>query len=288
MRLVVVLAVLISVAAQAHAEGPRQSRYGPTTPRQEAAAVAAATVRYEGPMLGWAGKREIVAAAVAAPTAAAPTLPAPVASWAGYQTPPVPPAYTPPPAPMSAPPSAPLPTSLYATPRAAQPMAPQPVASRGPAQAAAPAAVDWSNYRSSRVAPLGATNPPAPAPAPANLYAQPIAAQPIARPAATTPPPPSAPQPRPQPQQVAAANTGGPGARFYSVDREYGMTPDAIPPAGADTRVLITATDPPPEAKDAVPMHGSADWLAAGVRGDDEDDSSTSKDRRAKTRDEAL
>jgi hypothetical protein len=193
---------------------------------------------------------------------------------------------------MAAPPSAPLPTSLYATPRAAQTMAPQPVATRAPAPApaATPVAVDWSNYRSSRVAPLGATN----APAPANLYAQPIASQPIARPAAqpaaqptaTTPAPPPASQPRPQ--QVAAANTGGPGARFYSVDREYGMTPDAIPPAGADARVLITATDPAPEAKDAVPMHGSADWLAAGVRGDDEDDSSTSKDRRAKTRDEAL
>ena len=41
---------------------------------------------------------------------------------------------------------------------------------------------------------------------------------------------------------------------------------------------------PPPE--DATPVHGSADWLAAGVAGDDDQDDSAS--RRAKTRNQAL
>jgi hypothetical protein len=275
MRLVVVLAVLISVAAQAHAEdsrapGPRESRYGPTTPRQAAVAVAAATVRYDGPMLGWAGKRQ-ASPVLPEPQASAPTRPTPIAGWAGYQATPVPSAYAPPP-PSAAP--AP-PTSLYAAPRAAQPTTPQPVTPRPSPVTYAPATptptVDWSNYRSARVTAAAST----PAQAPVNFQAQPTARQPVA-----TPPPP------PQPRQVAAVNTNAAGARFYSVGREYGLTPDVIPPAGPDTRVLITASEPPPEAKDAVPQHGSADWLAAGVNGDGDDDSSAA--RRAKTRDQAL
>jgi hypothetical protein len=263
MRLVVVLAVLISVAAQAHAAGPRESRYGPTTPRQAAVAVAAATVRYDGPMLGWAGKRQ-ASSVLSEPQASAPTRPTPIAGWAGYQATPVPSAYAPPPSAAPTPP-----TSLYAAPRAAQPTAPR----ASPAAYAPAPTVDWSNYRSSRVAAAPSTNAPAPAP----LQAQPAVRQPVAAP---NPPPP------PQPRQVAAVSTGAAGARFYSVGREYGLTPDVIPPAGPDTRVLITASEPPPEAKDAVPQHGSADWLAAGVNGDDDDDSSAA--RRAKTRDQAL
>jgi hypothetical protein len=257
MRLAILLPVLICVAAPAHAEGARENRYGPVTPRQQAAAVAAATARYDGPMLGWANKRQ-PQAEVSAPVEPVPTRPAPLANWAGYQgapaTPPPPTSITPAP-----------PSSLYAAPR------PSPVA----AVQTAPAPVkDWSNYRSARV-----TTPPASAPAPAaappaNLYAQPIARQPIAA------PPPA------QPRQVAAANTGATGARYYSVSREYGLAPDALPPAGPDSRVLITATEPPPEARDTVPMHGSADWLAAGVRGDD-DDQDDSAARRAKARNQA-
>ena len=275
MRVVVLLAVLTSVAAQAHAEGPRaagprESRYGPTTPRQAAVAVAAETARYDGPMLGWAGKRQ-ASFAVPAPQASAPTRPAPIAGWAGYQATPVSPAYTPPPA--SAPP-----TSLYATPRAAQPTAPQPVAPRPSPVAYAPPtpapAVDWSNYRSTRVTPAAQAN----APTSTALQVQPAVRQPVAAPTPPTPP---------QPRQIAAVNTGSAGARFYSVGREYGLTPDAIPPAGPENRVLITASEPPPEAKDAVPQHGSADWLAAGVNGDDGDDDSSAA-RRAKTRDQAL
>ncbi|WP_165185611.1 hypothetical protein [Caulobacter soli] len=232
MRLALLLPVLISVAAPAHAEGARESRYGPTTPRQASAAAAA---RYDGPMLGWAQKRQ-ASTNIATPTAPARTQPAPLAPWAGYQATPAPVAYAQPVAPA---PTAPLPTSLYATPRAPSSSGTAPAPTPPPAK-------DWSSYRSSRVT-------------------------------AVAPPP---------PQQVAVANTGA-TARYYSVDRDYGLTPDAVPPAGPDNRVLVTATEPPPEPKDAVPMHGSADWLAAGARGDD-DDNDDSAARRAKARNEGL
>lgn len=238
MRLALFLTVLISVAAPAYADGVRESRYGPTTPRRPIAAAA----RYDGPMLGWANKRQ-GSTVPAASTATASTNPAPLASWAGYQAAPA--AYAPAPAPATQTP----PTSLYAAPR------PSPVAS---VSAAAPAsAKDWSSYRSSRVANV--------APAPV-----------------TTPLPPA------PPLQLAAANTGATGAtgaRYYSVARDYGLTPDAAPPPGPDTRVLITASEPPAEPRNAVPIHGSADWLAAGVTGDDDNDDAG--DRRAKTRNEA-
>ncbi|SFJ07028.1 hypothetical protein [Caulobacter sp. UNC279MFTsu5.1] len=253
MRLVLLLPVLFSVAAPAYAEGARESRYGPSTPRQ---APVAAAARYDGPMLSWANKRQPSTEAAAPATSAAPAQPAPLAAWAGYSTPPPPVAYTQAPAPVAAaPPAAPprrtaaaLPTSLYAAPR------PAPVAAATPGPAK-----DWSGYRSPRMA----TAAPAPAPAP----------------------PPAAPAP-PPPRQVAAANTGVAGARFYSVARESGLTPDPIPPAGPDHQVLITTDAPPPQAQDATPMHGSADWLAAGARGGDDDDDSAT--RRAKTRNEGL
>lgn len=221
MRLPLLLLVLLSLAAPAYADGARESRYGPTTPRQ---ANVAATARYDGPMLGWSNKR----------TAAAPTpAPAPVAYAPQTYAPQAYASQTY--APATA--AAPLPASLYA--------APTPAAAPTPVPAAAPGAKDWSAYRSARVSP-----------------------------AATTP------------QPVASAETGGTGARFYSVDRDYGLTPDRAPAATPDNRVLIATTEPPPEPKDAVPMHGSADWLAAGVAGDDDQDDSAS--RRAKTRNEAL
>ena len=233
MRLALLLPVLICVAAPAYAEGARESRYGPTTPRQTNAAAAA---RYDGPMLGWSNKRQVSTAV--APSTSDPIRPAPLTNWAGYQ-PQAAPAPVPAPAAYAPPvPNAPaLPTSLYASPRpAAAPSAP-----------AAPApAKDWSTYRSSRV---------------------------------------SAAAPAPQP--IALAGAGTTGARYYSVDRPYGLTPDAVPPPGPDTRVLISAGEPPPEPKDATPIHGSADWLAGGVTGDD-DTADDSASRRAKTRNEAL
>ena len=201
MRFALLLPVMLCVAVPAYAEGARESRYGPTTPRQASAAAAA---RYDGPMLGWANKRQ---ASSAAPGAAsdAPARPTPTAAWAGYQ-----PASTAP-SPAAQSPAA-LPTSLYST-------------------------------------------PPAAAPA----------------------------------RQVAALNAmppGETGARFYSVGRDSGLTPDPIPPVGPDHQVLITADAPAPTAEDTTPMHGSADWLAAGARGDDDDDDSAA--RRAKTRNEGL
>jgi hypothetical protein len=227
MRLALLLPVLFSVAFPAYAEGVRESRYGPTTPRQ--ASVAAAAARYDGPMLGWASKRQ-APTEVAAPATSAPAQPAPLAARTVYNTTPAAPAQA-------------LPTSLYAAPRPATAVAATPVAAK-----------DWSSYRSSRMTGVAPASTPVSAPA-------------------------SAPA---QPRQIAAA-TGGGTARFYSVDRDYGLTPDAVPPAGPDNRVLVTATEPPPEPKDATPIHGSADWLAAGVSGND-DDNDDSATRRAKTR----
>jgi hypothetical protein len=267
MRLALLLPVLFCVAAPAHAEGARESRYGPTTPRQ-AAAVAAAVpvVRYDGPMLSWANKRQ-PSTDIAAPIPAesAPAQPAAVAAWAGYNAPPAPPrpvapvAYAPPP-PAPAVRSKALPASLYAPPR------PAPVAAATPGPAK-----DWSGYRSVRMA--TAASAPAPTPISAPTRAQ--AATPAPAPAAASPPP----------RQMAAASPGVTGARFYSVARESGLTPDPIPPAGPDRQVLITTEAASAPAEDAAPAHGSADWLAAGARGDDDDDSAT---RRAKTRNEGL
>ncbi|MBO9711179.1 MAG: hypothetical protein J7521_23515, partial [Caulobacter sp.] len=176
MRLALLLPVLFCVAAPAYAEGARESRYGPTTPRQDTVAAAA---RYDGPMLGWANKRQAQAAS-AAPAASVAAQPAPLAAWAGYQAPSTP---------MTAPEAAPAasqgtPTSLYAAPRPA-PMAAAPT--QAPVK-------DWSNYRSPRVTAVA-----------------------------------------PPPQQTAAAGTAA-GPRFYSVDRDYGLTPDAAPRPGPDNR----------------------------------------------------
>lgn len=247
MRLALLLPVLFSVAAPAYAEGARESRYGPTTPQQASATAAA---RYDGPMLGWANKRQATSS-VAEPTTSAPAQPAPLAPRAGYRVTPAPAAYAPPA--QTGPASAP-PTSLYAAPRPSPAVAraTAPVPAQAQKQAETPVK-DWSSYRSSRMTAVA----------------------------------PAAPQP--QPRQVVAADvaaSGATGARYYSVDREYGLTPDAAPRATPDNRVLVTASEPSPEPKDAVPMHGSADWLAAGARGDEDDDDSAA--RRAKTRNEGL
>lgn len=293
MRLALLLPVLFCVAVPAHAEGVRESRYGPTTPRQASVAAAA---RYDGPMLSWANKRQASSAPVAAaPPTPTPAQPAPLAAWAGYSARPEPAAYTPPaPTPPAlAPPVAPrpttLPTSLYgrprpsapaatpaparaaprrdradqdrpSTPAAIQPAPPRPA----PVAAATPGpAKDWSGYRSVRM----------------------TTAAPASAPIAASAPAPAAPSPTP-PRQMAAANTGVTGARFYSVARESGLTPDPIPPAGPDNQVLITTDAATAPAEDAAPMHGSADWLAAGARGDDDADDSAA--RRAKTRNQGL
>jgi hypothetical protein len=90
--------------------------------------------------------------------------------------------------------------------------------------------------------------------------------------------PPSAPQvPAPvamayaQPQIQAPAPYSSPaqlqgqvqGSRTYSVGRQYGMTPDAIPPVQPGGMIFIAPSDEPKAAKkDEEPRHGSAEWLA--------------------------
>jgi hypothetical protein len=104
-------------------------------------------------------------------------------------------------------------------------------------------------------------------------YAQLPSAQPQPRMA-----PPSAPQvPTPvamayaQPQIQAPAAYSSPaqlqgqvqGSRTYSVGRQYGMTPDAIPPVQPGGMIFIAPSDEPKAAKkDEEPRHGSAEWLA--------------------------
>jgi hypothetical protein len=53
------------------------------------------------------------------------------------------------------------------------------------------------------------------------------------------------------------------GSRTYSVGRQYGMTPDAIPPVQPGGMIFIAPSDEPKASKkDEEPRHGSAEWLA--------------------------
>lgn len=259
MRLVLPLLLLASVAFPAHAEDARESRYGPRSPRAQAAASA-----YRGPMLGWAGKVEAPTAPQAAQTASrAVERPAPIAAWAGYANAPAAPQpppqqvqpqprYGPQGPPRVAPAQVPqgaLPTSLYSPPVAAAPIAP-----------AAPRV-----YPSSE---LAGGPPPVQTPQP----------QPL-------------PLPLPAPAQVAAAPAyanpraaEGLAPRTYSVGRMFGLTPDQIAAPGPPNTVLM-AVDPAAVATapaDDEPQHGSADWLAEAAR-DAGRDMSTSASRKKKT-----
>lgn len=246
MRLVLPLLLLASVAVPAHADDVRESRYGPRSPRAQAAASA-----YRGPMLGWAGKVEAQAAPAAADTAArAVERPAPLAAWAGYANAPQPPQvqqpqprYVPP---QTQAPQGALPTSLYSPPVAAAPIA--------PAKPAAPRV-----YSSSELAggppPVQAQQP---RPAPAQVAAAPAYANPRA--------------------------AEGLAPRTYSVGRMFGLTPDQIAAPGPPNTVLM-AVDPAAVATapmDDEPQHGSADWLAEAAR-DAGRDTSTSASRKKKT-----
>lgn len=184
---------LLGVAASAQAAPARETRYGPQSPRPE----IAARLPYDGPTLGWTGKRDKAGPAPVAATVPI-SRPQPVAAWARYGDI-APPART----------------------AAAVPVAP----SRAPA--AAPAVL---------------------AALPTSLYSPPAA------------------QAAPQ----------GAGPRFYSVSRQYGMTPDALPPPEPGRMVLIEASAPPPEPKGGEPLHGSAEWLAAGSASQDDEDKSPS------------
>lgn len=219
MRAVVLFAALACAAPlvleSAHAEGSRESRYGPAPERaptpQNARAGGYTGQPYTGRALGWSGKREM------APQAAR-TAPEAQQPWWARSAPqaPQPPqapqartAYTPQ-APAYAPPARDLPRSIYD--------APAPMAQYTPPMSAAPV--------------------PA-------AYAAPV-------------------QPAYRPQQQAALPPGQLGARTYSVGRQFGMTPDAIPAAGPPRMVLIAppASAPEDDDRDKPRGDGDGDWSA--------------------------
>jgi hypothetical protein len=213
-------------ATSAVAEPVVQDRYGPPRRRAPEAAAPAPIAApekvavYQGPMLGWSGKRVPTAPAAAPTQVAARPDPMPMARSFRAPTAPV----APPPAPV-------------AEPSAAEPALPDPVVAAPVARAAPPP-------RSERPLPP----PTARAPAPQSLYDAPP-------PAAT----PAAAAPRPAP----AAASGAAPSRLYSLHREYGMAPDALPPLPARTSyVLIGPGDAPQddaEAEKAAPPRPAID-----------------------------
>jgi hypothetical protein len=132
-----------------------------------------------------------------------------------------------------------------------------------PQQPLPPMSEPWRN--------LGVRPPPsAPAPqpvaAPRNALPQTIY---DIEPAAIAPQAPATPQ-----VQVQAPTM----ARTYSVGRQYGLQPDALPPLQPNGMVLIAPSEDAPRFKDDEPRHGSPEWLAAGARGDEGADRDNAKD----------
>jgi hypothetical protein len=189
--------------------------------------------------LAWSAKREV---ATTAPQAPADQRPAPMALSGQYLRGRME---------ASEPPPPPTPPGRY---RAAQPPAYEPFVPQVPLplqnQATRTASLPASLY----AAPVTAHEPP-----PQLRPAQP-AAEPALAPVAAAPAPalqPAANQAAPVRLAAAppAPRTIGEPPRFYSVHRDYGMAPDAIPepPAGANRYVLIGPPDgaaPPPNDND--------------------------------------
>ncbi|WP_454714632.1 hypothetical protein [Caulobacter segnis] len=198
MRAAVLIAVL-ACATAAHAEGSRESRYGPAPERAPKAMNGRAPgytgQAYTGRSLGWSGKREMVAPTAQAASQAQP--------WWARSAPQAP---QPPQAPQARPAFQPQ-TPVYA------PQAPQ------------ARELPQSIYD----APLAPAAPLAQAP----LY---------------------------QPQQQASLPNGQVGARSYSVGRQFGMAPDAIPAAGPPRMVLIAPPASAPEDEDKPREDG--EWSA--------------------------
>jgi hypothetical protein len=249
MRLV--LAALFALAgASAASAQVVQDRYGP--PRRQAPAPASGRTMtmaslgagaYDGRLLGWAGK--------AAPTPH-PLQPAELArpaEAAARGAAPFTPAFTPQPMPQ--------PARAAAWPQAPErPVAQRPVPER-PVQVATRSAAPFTP----------AFDPPVraqPAPAPAAQRAAPTQAEAPAHPAG----------PQPAPARTAYALAGGPpdeqapapaapprvgsAPRFYSLHREYGRTPDAIPPQASAPRYVLIGPPDAPDAK-ASSDHGDED-----------------------------
>jgi hypothetical protein len=208
MRAAALIAVLACVATAAHADGSRESRYGPAPERaptpMDGRSPGYTGATYGGRALGWAGKREMIAPEAQAASQVQPwwARSAPQAAQAP-QPQPARTAYQP-----SAPPVAPqaraLPQSIYEAPPAAA--APVPVAYAAPTQ----------------------------------------------------------PAPQFQPGQI--------GARTYSVGRQFGMTPDAIPAAGPTRMVLIAPPASAPE-DDKPREDDDRDWPSQERSGKDKKDS---------------
>ncbi|MDO8410410.1 MAG: hypothetical protein Q7S93_10160 [Phenylobacterium sp.] len=217
------LALLVGAhAAPAAAQGLPQDRYGPPQPwtdSPQAASARSADVAYAGPMLGWAGKRS-PQGPPANDAATAPERPEPMALSRQF-------AYAQPPA---------------QAPRAAPPPPVQPGYEPVLRGALAPV---------SDRAPDLLGGPPA-GPLPTSIYDQAAAAPAAPQPQyqQQAPAPAEAPRQFAQSAPLPAARPGG--SQLYSLHREYGMTPDAIPaPPQGQNYILVGPPDAPPAEEEA-------------------------------------
>lgn len=250
MRIMVLIAALVCVAPAAHAEEARENRYGPRPSRPTTSLNAAAG--YGGPILGWAGKQEAVAPRAQAPQPMSEPWRQPYVAPQTRQPAAAPQAQ----APMSEPWR-----NLGARPQAAAP------ASASVAQALPPMSEPWRNLGVRQQAPAPTQSTRQEIEPPTQVVRQPIppaqAQNAPATMAAYSPPP-----------QAMAPSM----ARTYSVGRQYGLQPDALPPLQPNGMVFIAPSEEAPRLNDDEPRHGSAEWLAAGARGDEDDDRDNAKD----------
>ncbi len=202
MRAAVLIAVLACAALSlegAHAEGSRESRYGPAPERaskpMNGRAPGYTGQTYTGRSLGWSGKREI----------------APQAAQTAVRT---------------------QPWWAQSAPQAPQP--PQAPQARTAFQPQAP---------------VYAPQAPQARELPQSIYDAPQA-----------PTSPVAQAPAYQPQRQASLPGGQIGARTYSVGRQFGMTPDAIPDAGPPRMVLIAPPATAPDDEDKPRDDDDRDW----------------------------
>ncbi|MBU4433054.1 MAG: hypothetical protein KKC14_01420 [Alphaproteobacteria bacterium] len=89
------------------------------------------------------------------------------------------------------------------------------------------------------------------------------------------------PQAAPAPQVIAASPSSALApnlSRTYSVGRQYGLQPDALPPLQPNGMVFIAPSEDAPRQTDEEPRHGSAEWLAGAARGDEDADRAAGKD----------
>lgn len=229
MRLVLAFAAVLASSTAATAQVV-QDRYGP--PRAVASAAAPGTrtaalgAPYGGRMLNWTGRLQApVEAARPAPPPAPATVVRPRPAEPGdnlYATPAAPPPRAEPPAPPR------QPVAL----RRLAPPPPRSVAVQPP-----PAPPRDSRDAAPEPSPVAA---PARADAPIEPQRPLVRAEPAPRQAATAP---AAPTPPPVAQRPGQAPP-----RLYSLHRQYGMTPDLIPPQPSAPRYVLIG--PPDETDD--------------------------------------